>query len=404
MPRTARVASLVVLALELFASAGATQETELEKLARDIAYQQRRIPAAERTPSIQMLESRVDRELLLRYRRLSAGQQLELQTRVMALLNQPGLMKVVDGALVAEDFDAPYVDLHQWQIMAQDDGIQVTTTDGVLAVRGKSSGGVMLGPGFAGIVSQTQAERNVELVARVCMSSELPARDGNCLAIVHLCGTQPDWFTHVEFGKRIGSEQPGWAVMRRHLRPQSYLTPFDAPMQPGNWHTVRIRHEIEGERTYVWVDHGEGFRQVMAGEPCLMTSTKVELKAFVTVPGAQVDIAFDDCRLYATPESAPLEILVLDLPGEGSPQAGVRLVAKVAESNAAPMSGVTNADGRCSFTLPNDVVYPARVRFEAWVAGKKVFQQASPDVVGVRGVYPGDMWMLTLGTELGEVK
>lgn len=403
MLRLVRIASLV-LALGIFPERLAAQESELEKLARDIAYQQRRIPAAERSPAIQMLEARVDRELLLRYRRLNASQQAELQARVVALLAQPGLMKLVDGALVAEDFDAPYVDLHQWQIMAQDDGLQVSTTDGVLAIRGKAAGGITLGPGFAGIVSQTQSERDVELVARVCIGSELPAREGNYLAIVHLCGTQPDWFTHVEFGKRQGGGPTGWATVRRHLQSQPYVTEFDAPMDPGRWHTIRIRHESAGERTYAWVDHGEGDRQVLAGEPCRMTSTKVELKTLITVPGAQVDVAFDDCRLYPTPDAAPLTLLVLDVPGEGAPQAGVRIVAKVAESDAPAGSGVTDAEGRCSFVLPNDVAYPARVRFEAWIEGKRVFQQASPEVVGVRGVYPGDMWMLTIGKAPGETK
>jgi hypothetical protein len=406
MIQFAGLAFRVALAVALVgvAQPGVAQESDLERLARDIAYQQRRIPAAERSPAIQMIESRLDRELLQRYRRMNATQQVELQIRVVSLLSEPGLMKLVDGVLVAEDFDAPYIDLHQWQIMSQDDSIQVTTTDGVLAIRGKVSGGVTLGPGFAGIVSETQDERDVELVARVNMGSELPARDGDCLAIVHLCGTQPDWFTHVEFGKRRDGGPTGWAVIRRHLRAAPYITPFDTPIVIGAWSTVKIRHEAKEDRTFAWIDAGSGWRKVLDGEPCSMTTTKVELKTLVTAPGAQVDVAFDDCRLYLTPESTPLRVLVLDVPGEGTPQPGVRVVARVAESNVAPAAAVTDQEGRCSLTLPSDVEYPARVRFEGWMNGKKIFQQPTPEVVGVRGVYPGDTWMMVIGTNPGEVR
>jgi hypothetical protein len=392
--------SLVIFTL-CFALPCLAQDSELEKLAADIAIQQRRIPAAERSPGIQMIESRLDRELLSRFRKLNVGQQAELMQRVLQRLSEPGIMKLVDGALLAEDFDAAFIDLHAWQIMTQDDSIQVSTTDGVLAVRGKVSGGITLGPGFAGAVSRTFEERDVELIARVSMAVAPPTVGaGDFLAFVHLCGTQPDWFTHVEFGRR-STGQVGWAVARRHLEAQAHITPVDGPLGIAKWNTVKIRHDSAGERTNVWITNEAGTRQVLKDEPCLMTTTKVELKTLVTIPGAEVDVVFDDCRLYRTPESAPLRLLVLDIPGEGVPQEGVRVVVRVADSLASPVAAVTNAEGRVQLALPSDVDYPARIRVEAWVAGKKVFQQSTPDVVGVRGVYPGDTWLATIGQGAG---
>ncbi len=375
-------------------------DTELSALVDRFTAYTLRVPTAERSPAIQAEDDREAQEMQAAFATLEPEQAMELQRRVFLRMATPSLLKLVDGALLADDFATKEIDLRRWQILRQDPGIHVVVDGGELRVSGAAAGGMKLGPGFCGLVSKTFADTAVELVTRMRVVTAPPTAKGDFLAFVHLCSSQPDFFAHVEAGKRDVDEAPRYAAARRAADNEGDAIAIASPWKLGEWVTVKIRHlpasGVAGATDVSLTPSGGTPLPALTRVPMSFTSTKIELKVLDTITDSPIDARFDDCRIYRAPSSAPLVVQVLEGGHEGKGVAGLAVTVRVIGSQAAPIEGRTDVAGRCAIVLPDDVDYPARIRVTAKRGETMVLDAFTAQVQGVRGVYPGDVWLVRI--------
>lgn len=384
------------------AACGTVPTTEApEQLADEYVDFSLRIPAAERSPAIQAKEEVDQARLSSAWNDLSPDEMAKLQGTVVQRMLEPMVLKLVDGALLADDFQSNEIDLHTWQVMRQQPALSVECEEGALRIHGTIGDERSFGPGFTGIVSRTFREIDVELAARMYIDEDLPSVDGDHLAFVHLCGTQPDFFAHVEAGRRSTEVGPRIGGTARSAADPEGKVVNAISYLPRKWYDVRIRHEKNGDRTQAWISDGTTTTQMLKDAPIWFSSSKAELKVLSSVNGAKVDVKFDDVRMYGIGESASVDIVVMNLLAEGRPQGDVKVEATLldaAGTQSIPLgTKPTSPQGRCSFVLPSRFALPGRLKLKLSLGDRVVYEGETPKVEGVRGVYPGDVWLVTLG-------
>lgn len=323
------------------------------------------------------------------------------------------LQKVHEGAVLRDDFNAVALDEFTlandsifgaprlatkgtWRAWDSDPGIHVAVADGLLAIKGRSSV-TSADQNFNGLVSRRFGDTDVVLV--VDMKTISPAEDseGTHLAMVHLCGSVPDLFHELRFGRsRDGTV--GWSQYHRsEIVASNKLIDGREPFgdEQDRFHTVRLEHDAATEVSSSWVQRDGVWVEIGEGRRAVLSSTTVELKVNMPEAGMEVECYFDNCRLYGSPATHPVRFLVSSALVGPTDVHGVAISVFLDGSVEPTVSGLTNELGWADLQLPSDRIYPAtaRVRFtlttgETW--DRDIAQAA------LEGLYPGDVWVAHL--------
>lgn len=351
-----------------------------------------------RTPELQAEEMRFEARLASRFAQFAAEDLARFGARLEERLWEPALVKLADGALLADDFSGSALDLHRWGIWQQDPGLSVHLEGGELAIRGVPDSLRQIGPAFVGAVSRTFAERDVVLRVRMRCAAPLAGSRGKCRGIVHLCGTVPDFYSDVGYGYRPDEPLGWWVEHRGDWRAQRFRVDATG-READEWHEVRIRSDAAARTLRSDLGCGAGWVTAADALPLALSSSKVELKVESGALDGAVDFRFDDCRLYAEPRSRAVEFQVNRRPGDGEPLGDVRLVLEILGQGDLPAAeGISDASGRAQLALPEEVDCPAQFRLRAYRADRLLWDTESAPALGTFGLYPGDVWVLLLGT------
>ncbi len=330
------------------------------------------------------------------------------------------LVKVTNGAFLADDFESPEADpasheetgpwpealgldgvepwpdsVHRtpdWKTWNADPGITVGVIDGALHVRGTSTHAS--GHNFNGFLSAPIAATDVVVIADVsCVAQDPDAAastdDGReALAMVHLCGTSPDWFHEAAF-EPASAGGLAWT----HRARSTGKTVARAPASPARSFRVKLAHDSATELGRAWIDAGQGWEEIGAGLTVPLPSVKLELKANLIGPGLSVDTSFDNVRLYPRPEVAPVRLLAF-VGGRGD-AADLALDVHLGDEAAPWMSTTLDRFGRARFTLPPERDYPVTARF-VFTTPDGISWEETLVADEVRGLYPGDSLVVRL--------
>ncbi len=311
------------------------------------------------------------------------------------------LSKEVNGAILMEDFAGPEIDTSVWREWVQDAALNLEQRAGTFAISGTSGKPVypeFVGFRFTGLVSQKRHSRDAVLITRMRVPRGISNVPGMERYIVHLCGSVPDYFLEVVYGKDEEGRR-GWFQYR--LSHEGFF--FDsAPVLEGE--CAEEFREIKIEYSHV-ANSAQGFLLTSAGwEPVgdpvklFMSSMKVELKVNCPTDSVPILAEFKDCRLYPRPSTAPVEFIAFRLPAPLylCPDLRIRLL----EYGSRKLIGETVTDrwatGRIE--LPDTLTFPLACWIEVLQGEKKLGEQAVR-TSGVDGLYPGDLWAVRVPEE-----
>jgi len=282
----------------------------------------------------------------------------------------------------------------------QDRNLRVYCEDGRLRVKGISGDPVPVCADhhefrFTGLVSKQSADRDVVLACKMQVLTPLPNGKTRVRYLVHLCGAQPDYFfdtgmAHEPDGREGWLHVPiahGFPFSHDHDYP--YVSFEEIPF--GGEHTVVVEHDAETKLTRGYVVDGGGWHPLGEYRAYLAT-TQVELKVDVPYDGVEVDVAYNDVRIYARPQNAPVRFVVIRPPFPGFPFADLDVVFRD-ESGATIAEGKTDRDGEAALLFPSDRLYPMGGEAEFSLNGESI-GLARIESHGVDGLYPGDIWKI----------
>lgn len=328
-----------------------------------------------------------------------------------ALLSEPQARKHVSGALIAEDFDGPALDMDLWRIWQEDVGLAVEQKQGNLVISGRTGKVREISKfppkRFTGLVSKARFfPPDAVLVAKMKVPGGIKSSSGLERYMVHYCGATPDYFTEVIFGRDLHGWS-GWSFIARSLyayyefgdvtqAPEDYLPELVGERNPDDWQLVKIDYDssTQTSRGYLWAPSAVAWHRIGKPQHLFLSSVQVELKVNIPQDDLNVEVRFDDCRLYRKPETTPVRILVYKQPqppGFVFPGVSVRLY----EANGRTLigKGVTNHNGVCSISLSSRLTYPiaAVIKIDR---GEESLGSAEIRSSGVQGLYPGDLWVV----------
>jgi hypothetical protein len=338
--------------------------------------------------------------------RLMAMQQ---EQRAAGEMSEVNAHRMLSGALLSESFDGPALDARTWHrpdwLVKNDPNLLVAIHDGHLRISGVS-GPIGRDHQYTGVLSTYFRETDVVLSARIRVATPFD-KPGRIRHLVHLCsGDWPDFFTEIDFGK-IDAGPPRWhsAFLNRIWEYSGYAT-YVNPTLPvtGNgatdWHQIVMVHDGATHVTQNHVVQARAWKPVGPPHNIKMNHTHVELKVDVAVPGVHVEVDFDDVSLYPSPSRHPVTIVV-DSPldkARARPEYPIeRLKARLIEqdSNRVLGEGVTDEGGQAQVTLRSDVVFPVAARIELRDYRRMLLRATIPRE-GTRGLYPSDVWVVSL--------
>ena len=333
--------------------------------------------------------------------------------------NNSVMTRMYNGVVVAEDFDSPELSLAvrdevtsdgkknqvalegEWRIWNTDPMITVSQENGVLAIKGTSSIGG--GLNFNGLVGRVYGNTDVVAIAQMRPVAPDEKADGFHVAMFHLCGSFPDIFNELCFGReRDGSV--GWT---HHYvgEPVSGQTEFPVLPPFGDEHDrfyqIKLEHAAATEMSRAWLKVDGTWKEIGEARPVIMSTAKVELKVNVPTKDVDVECYFDNCRIYPRPENHPVRFVVFASPMGDIPVEGVKLELFINGAEQAVATGVTDKFGRAALHLPTDVDYPAAARVRVTVTDGSTWEQEI-ERHNVEGLYPDSVWVIRLnGRELG---
>ena len=303
------------------------------------------------------------------------------------------LSKEVGGAILAEDFSRPSFDTKLWREWVQDSALKLEQKPGTFIISGTSGKPVypqFVGFRFTGLVSQKHRSRDAVLVARMRVPKGISAVPGMERYIVHLCGSVPDYFLEVVYGKDERGRR-GWFQYR--LSHEGFFfdsEPVLAAETADEFRDIKIEYSHTDKSARGFLLTSSGWEPVGDPVELFMSSMKVELKVNCPTDNVPVHAEFKDCRLYPRPSTAPVEFITYKLPAPLylCPGAHIRLL----ESRTRELIGeaVTDTWATGRIALPDNLTYPLSCRVEVLEADRKAAEQ---EIVadGVSGLYPGDL-------------
>lgn len=365
------------------------------------------------TPTAEPVQEPEDAEAFRVYREegptaLTPAQQARLRFWGFYYGYRGHMGKMSDGAIFADDFDGPELSLFQrtddplaldelmaqggrWRVWNTDKGISIRQEDGMLVIAGRST--IPEGLNFNGLVGRVHGDTDVVLVAEMKAVSPAVELPGFHVGMVHLCGSSPDYFNELCFGREHDGSV-GW--VQRHANGK------DEPLQSipprgderERFYTVRLEHDAANETSRGWLKVGDEWLEVGEARPLVMSSAKVELKVNVPTLDAEVECRFDNCRMYGRPQTHPLRVLLHPSPFSPVDVSKARVELYLDGQDEPAAEGAPDRFGWVNLTLPADRAYPAAGRFVIKTDSGKF--EHSVESKGVEGLYPGDVWSAQL--------
>jgi hypothetical protein len=283
----------------------------------------------------------------------------------------------------------------EWRIWNTDHGITVKQEHGVLSIIGKSS--IEGGLNFNGIVGRTYGTTDVVAIARMKTVKPLETYPGFHAAMFHLCGSFPDIFNELCFGRErdgsmgwthhyVGEAIPGqsaWAVAA------AFGNEHD------QFYEIKLEHVASTEQSRAWLRVDSTWKEIGEAQPVIMSTAKVELKVNVPAKDAEVECYFDDCRMYPRPETHPVRFVVFASDVGKTNIEGVKLELFLNDGQEPIATGVTDAFGRVSLRLPGDADYPASARVRITLTDGATWEERIRQH-DVEGLYPDSVWVARL--------
>jgi len=312
------------------------------------------------------------------------------------------LSKEVNGAILTEKFSGKRLNTALWREWIQDRALKLEQRRGTFSIFGTTGDPVFpqfKGFRFTGLVSKKHLSRDAVLVARMRVPTGISVVPGTERYIVHLCGSVPDYFLEIVYGKDERGRR-GW--FQYWLSHRGFF--FDtAPVFPketaDKFRDIKIEYSHADKSARGFLLTSSGWQPV--GEPVelSMSSMKVELKVNCPINGATIHAVFKDCRLYPRPSSAPVEFIAYRWPAPLYLCPNIRI--RLLESGSGRIIGETVTDSKWAtgkISLPDDLMYPLSCRVEAFRGTEKV-SEGEIKAKGVEGLYPGDLWSIYIPQE-----
>jgi hypothetical protein len=355
------------------------------------------------------------------------------------------------GVLLCDDFGGGTIDRNLWSISVEDPGIQVTVQEGELCIRGRSAKilktelyqkEVKLWR-FAGLTSRPFPQTDVSLAVRVKMPSGISGEPGLHGVSVHLCGVSPDTYPEVLFGKVEGKateeilhefakgtpddvpypDARGWflGIINQAQGDYRYLISGQPFPEQGDerksFHDVLVEYDGQKRLARAYLKIRERYQPLGKEEPLFRGLTQVELKLIDVTPlyGAYREAHFDDCRLYPNPRHNQVRFVAVDdypvqFPAAtGAPYGllyrGPRMRVALYTSDGVNKISEGYTDGEGMVNLPVDtplwVAFPAAAMVRFYLNDSEVARSFIKSQ-GVKGLYPGDVWVFDTSQILRE--
>ena len=326
------------------------------------------------------------------------------------------------GPLFVEDFAGEELNRELWHIVNGDPGIEIDVTGGELRIHGKTGTKTPEHYNHVGVFGKVFRCPDVVAVARIRVAvdqkvldvpydpslewTENLAEPAEQRYIVHLCGVSPDYNSTVFYGAYRG--QVGW-----FLRICNWIQYWwnSSPLPPtGNesdlFTTVRVEHLDGISKGYILTK--DGWTQVGTPQPCTHGLSRLELKVVISPRDQPADMRVADCRMYLHPAKYPVHFIIANIPWSQRLSAPVLLahkeedlVLELFEADSGLQLGSTTMDkesGSFTIDLSPEAVYPVAAEVVIRSGDKTIARGAIP-VVGMRGLYPGEVYMLFEGKE-----
>jgi hypothetical protein len=315
------------------------------------------------------------------------------------------LRKHVNGAILAEDWANAKLDTNLWREWIMDTQLQLQSLNGTFRIAGTTGGPTQPGNKgfrFTGLVSNTRRSCDAVLVTRMRVPQGISSVPGMERNIVHLCGSSPDHFLEVVYGKDASGRKGWFQYVNNHLGHFFDSPPTLPDESAAEFRDVKIEYSHTHRTAQGFLRTAAGWQPVGEPAPLSLTTMKVETKVNCPLDGVPIQAEFQQCRLYPQPSTSPVELLVVRWPAPHFACAGLKLRVTESESKQMLAEAVTDQWGMIRFTLPNTWVYPVGALVELFQGDKKI-AEGTIKAEGVEGLYPGDLWGLVL-SELAIVR
>jgi hypothetical protein len=314
------------------------------------------------------------------------------------------LSKVFNGVITADDFSGPELDPKLWQVITLPE-IKVYVEDGTLRLKGVSpeAKGRYTASGFGAFSLPAHSPRtktlNAVMAAKVKFNHqwEQEGLASSPTFSFHFCGTGPDINASILHSFSRGRSR--WTFgsggdigsTRQPTAPPSDDDAL-AAVDDHQWQTLFTIHRGSEATGYVL---GPNDRWLQVGRPLnvWMLSKRIELEMLYGAPGFQVDVEWDDARLYPLPAEAPVRVAVTVSDSRDPRRAWpmtVKIVTADGQRVLAEKAGGPGGD-LFDLTLPSDHVYPIAARIQLF-HGTELDAEFPVQQTGVAGLYPGDIW------------
>jgi hypothetical protein len=322
-----------------------------------------------------------------------------------------GVRKMFNGVITADDFGGGELDPKLWWVLTYPE-LKVYVEEGTLHLKGTAPSGTSpegkrrytaSGFGVFSLPAHTPRTKilNAVMAAKVKFNHEWeqPGFDSSPTFSFHYCGTGPDInasillsFSQGRLRWRFGGGGTIGSTRKVAASPpdEEALTAID----DHQWQTLFTVHRGSEAVGYVLGPDG---RWLQVGTPLVtwMFAKRIELKMLYGSPGFQVDVEFDDARLYPLPADAPVRVAVPVADSRDPRRTWPMTVKIVSEDGTRVLAEKTGGPGGDLFdlTLPSDLVYPIAGKIQLF-HGEQLDAEFPIEQKGVAGLYPGDIWQV----------
>jgi hypothetical protein len=330
------------------------------------------------------------------------------------------LSKSFDGVITADDFNGERPDPKIWEIR-QTPELKVFLEDGTLHIKGvwpkdARRQGNMIGAFSRPAHSPRTRILNGVMAGKVKFNHawEQAGFERSPAMQFHYCGTSPDMNVSIarmfRQGKvRWGTSGGGGLGHRVRLTGQTGELPADvakgvpttmpadpealASLDDREWQTLFISQYRSTVQCYMlgakrdWLAVGPPFRQ-------WLNVKRIELKMLYAQPGFNIDVEFDDARIYPHPVDHPVRVAIWAHDSQ-DPRRGWPFTVKLVGEDGGVLGRTSGGPGGdlLDITLPVDVLYPISARLQVY-RGEKLDVEFPIARSGVKGLYPGDIWQV----------
>ncbi len=321
-------------------------------------------------------------------------------------------LRRVSTSALRDGFDAPVIDSNLWRVWLGDPGkARVEQHDGRLWI---TAGGQV---GYNGLAARVRLPTR-DVVA-VCRAGFVPTGPSPHPAIVHLCGSGPlspdNWF---EVQLRNGAGGPNAVtVVSAPTQTERYRGPYELPPAGPEGRLVKVACEAASRTCTGFVRVSGSWRQIGDAFDVPARESHLEIKTTGGTPGgASTTIWFDDCRIYPSPVTHDIGVMLqradgstpatmgddpVCFDGENEPVPGCDLRVQLLTPDGATLIDETTVGRSFGFAMlqPDKTpgtVYPVAAKIRVVAGSRPIGPDHIIESVGVEGLYPDDVYVLTI--------